>query len=99
MEIDYIFKPQTQHTVLFCLILRISKRRERRPTIGETDNKLHGGRASGTLCLNCRKAVCVLNVNRLVRHHSCPVILSLDTHKEHAVKAVSLMYFLTAKRA
>lgn len=65
----------------------------------DSDNKLHGGRASGTCCLNCRKAACVLNVNRLVRHSGCPVILSLDLHKELAVKAVSLMYFLTAKRA
>lgn len=29
----------------------------------------------------------------------CPVILSLDAHKELAVKAVSLKYFLTAKGA
>ena len=65
----------------------------------DSDNKLHGGRASGTCCLNCRKAACVLNVNRLVRHSGCPVILSLDSHKELAVKALSLMYFLTAKRA
>lgn len=65
----------------------------------DSDNKLHGGRASGTCCFNCRKAACVLNVNRLVRHHGCPVILSLDPHKELAVKAVSLMYFLTANGA
>lgn len=98
----YIQSTNTTHpasTLLLCLIFRISKRRERHPTIEDTDNKLHGGRASGTCCLKCRKAVCVLNVNRLVRHSGCPVMLSLDSRKELAVKAVSLMYFLSTSGA
>lgn len=68
MEIDYIFKPQTQHTLLQCCCFDLPDFKEE----GEasyhrrhSDNKLHGGRASGTCCLNCRKAVCVLNVNTL----------------------------------
>lgn len=94
MEIDYKFKPQTQHTLRQqCCLFDLPDFKEEGAASHhrrDSDNKLHGGRASGTCCLNCRKAVCVcvLNVNRLVRHSGCPVIPSLEPHKELAVKAV-----------